>query len=204
MKTFAQRLAKILGAGESRTVLRAANSLAYSTLDDNEASLHLRERIRGHDRGIRTTMTILGRRRNEFAHDRAYRLLAAATTGTPVQPIAAEWIDHFGREEELGRLPLGDAFTRLKELEPMLVDPHLEHLPVSHNETLVGPMAQHPDPLVRSRLALCIILQYQAIAEGDVGYGDVHTSYFSAPRKLVALVSDVRRAGVPEPPTFLS
>ncbi len=61
-------------------------------------------------------------RRDDYIDDRTYRLLAAAAADTTVAPIPLERVDLFAQEEEIGRMPMEQAFGRLAEIEPGLLD----------------------------------------------------------------------------------
>jgi hypothetical protein len=60
--------------------------------------------------------------RQDYVNDRAYRLLVGVRDGGVVPPIEAECRDRFAREEELGRLPLPEAFARIAATAPSLVE----------------------------------------------------------------------------------
>jgi hypothetical protein len=99
---------------------RAARGLAYSTLSDDEACARLREWIGTVDDVVWEAVESSARSRGDYVHDRAYRLLSAAANYTLVEPIDPASADLFREEENLGRLPLGEAFDLLAAREPKL------------------------------------------------------------------------------------
>jgi hypothetical protein len=175
-----------------------ALDLARSELSDEEARIRLHEQIRETPRAVRRALKVLRASRDEFDHDRAYRLLEASFTYTSVQPIKSNCVGLFSLEETLGRKPMWEAFNDIKELVPGLVELESAMKPqyggwsqadfagVRHRViTLVGPAASEQlDSLARSQLALTIATQYLAILGGDSRYGNAQTSYFKAPHKL--------------------
>jgi hypothetical protein len=121
--------------------------------------------------------------------DRAYRILTAAIKGEPTQPIRAENAALFERERQLGWMPLSQAFKSLSEVVPELdaIRVYAEQAARSPTEfgiaradkdqvvirsgvgppnpshdadRLVGPKSQHPDPLIRSPVALRVAVTY--------------------------------------------
>jgi hypothetical protein len=98
----------------------AARGLAYSTLSDEEACARLREWIGAPDDVVREAVESSAHRRRSYAHDRAYRLLSAAASNELVQPIDLASVKLFRQEEDVGRLPLDQAFDFLAEREPKL------------------------------------------------------------------------------------
>jgi hypothetical protein len=191
-------------ARRRRSVLEAALRLARAEVSDEDARLRLDEQTRKAPRAARRALKVLRVSRDEFDHDRAYRLLEASLTHMPVHPIKPDYIDRFSREEELGRKPICEAFDDLKKLVPELVE--LEATVEQHPKGLsqedfagvrhrivgmVGPAVPEAlDSLARSQLALTIGTQYLAILGGDSRYGDKQTPYFAAPHRLYV------RAGV--------
>src|ERR1700730_12072595 len=75
---------------------------AHWELNDVEAGKSLREQIQLHPRGARSALSLLGLTRDEFASDRAYRLLEAAIKNVSVEPVRGAMTDLFSREEKLG------------------------------------------------------------------------------------------------------
>jgi hypothetical protein len=168
--------------------LRAAEALAYSRLGDDEARDQLRSRVEGDEQAVLNAVEWLALRRDEYVGDRAYRILLAAATDTPVKPIDPAMEDRFAAERELGSLPLGDAFERLARLEPglrelaedaSLSDPDL----TKHRVELVGIGARSKDPLLSSDLAASIVMQYVRARGGRSGEVDLSKSFFESPKK---------------------
>jgi hypothetical protein len=87
--------------------LQAAEELAYSKLSDEEASERLRPRVAGSEQAVLDAIDWLEYGRDEYIGDRAYRLLLAAATDTPVRPIDPAMADQFAAERELGSMPPG-------------------------------------------------------------------------------------------------
>jgi hypothetical protein len=168
--------------------LQAAEALAYSRLGDDEARDQLRSRVEGDEQAVLNAVEWLALRRDEYVGDRAYRILLAAATDTPVKPIDPAMEDRFAAERELGSLPLGDAFERLARLEPglrelaedaSLSDPDL----TKHRVELVGIGARSKDPLLSSDLAASIVMQYVRARGGRSGEVDLSKSFFESPKK---------------------
>jgi hypothetical protein len=190
------RLMRMMRSQERVAIYRAAILHARLDCDDESAKARLAEEIAPHRRGRDAALRMLRRGRGEFLSDRAFRLLYAATHDLPVEPRCRQMEELFGREARLGRLPVATAYAQLVEMEPRLGDPELSHRGSSETATnatpagmrlsmFLGPNAQHPDPLVRSQLALSIAAQYQAVLRGDLGEGAENASYFAATRKMV-------------------
>jgi hypothetical protein len=176
-----------VGASDSRAVMRAAARQARSTLDDARAKSELEREVSAHGDGVRNAHDALRRDRAEFVTDRAFRLLDAVVCDTSVDAISAAKIDIFTREEELGRTSVELAFGQLAEMEPRLDElvRSRGEAPTIRLSELVGPNAQHPDPLMRSQLALSIATHYLAILNGKLPPEAKNESYFSARRRVV-------------------
>ena len=105
-----------------------ARDVAWSPASDEEARdelarrVGLRERLEDDQTAISDAAEHLGRKRESFVDDRAYRLFTAAMTGSAVRPIDPAVADLFRRKEELGRMPLKEAFEQLAALDPRLRD----------------------------------------------------------------------------------
>lgn len=195
----------------ARTTLRAA----HSAEPDEDARRRLEGDLASNGQQAQDALTIFSRMREQFDTDRAYRLLYAAMTNTPVQPIAADRRDLFISEEQLGRMPLSDAFAFLAKRQPQLyqfekaarvadgvtgpllgdntgADDATVNAP-PYVSALLGPGAQDcTDPLLRSQLALSIASQYLAIMAGSHD-GDDSCSYFASPKKRMTLSSSFDR-----------
>jgi hypothetical protein len=181
-----------------REIVRAAVKAAQSPEGDSAAQTKLAGIIRDSPRAAQHALKMLRHSRDQFDSDRAYRLLEAALSGLPVQPIAPPDRELFAQEESLGRQPMSDAFARLKLVSPGLgeleatVDQEISSLGQSDFTSvrrrlapLVGPAASDQlDSIARSQIALTIAAQYLAILGGDSRYGTQDTPYFAAPQKL--------------------
>jgi hypothetical protein len=195
-------------------ISRASPRAAHSAEPDEDARRHLMEELASNGQHAQDALAIFERMRGQFDADRAYRLLYAAMTDTPVQPIAADRRDLFLREEQLGRMPLSEAFGFLAKHQPVLYQLEkatraaVEHVTQAltdeaksrddsveaplHISALLGPSAQDcTDPLLRSQIALSIASQYLAIVAGSHD-GDDSCSYFESPNKRMTLSSGFR------------
>ena len=182
--------------------MEAAEELAYSSLSDEEARNRLRPRVAGSEQVVLDATEWLERQRDEYIGDRAYRLLLAAATDTPVKPIDPAMADHFAAERELGSMPLGEAFDRLAQLEPRLRelaeaasprDPELR----KHRSELVGIGARSEHPLLSSDLAASIVMQYVLARGRSDRDPDLSKSYFEGPRKTGVRSGNFFGAGRP-------
>jgi hypothetical protein len=164
--------------------------VVYSRLTDAEAAARIGSFVESNPRAARTTLRHV-RDALKFSRgydtDRACRILDAAIQGRPPAPVRAQDVQLFDRERELGWLPLGEAFARLRSAVPELAEIQAraeelaatpdafgivydEHenvidvpsgvLPTAHG--LVGPGSRHPDPLIRSNLAATVAARYVA------------------------------------------
>ena len=168
--------------------LQAAEQLACSTLSDEEARDRLRPRVAGNEQPVLDAIEWLGLRRDEYIGDRAYRLLLAAATDTPVRPIDPAMADQFAAERELGSMPLDEAFERLAEMEPGLRELPREASPrdrefMKQRSELVGIGARSGDPLMSSDLAASIVMLYTRARSRKDPDLDLTTSYFESPKK---------------------
>jgi hypothetical protein len=209
----------VAGSSDNREVVRAATRRARSALDDEHARVELGRDISAHRDGMFGALSVLGRDRADFVADCAFRLLDAVARGVPVQPIASENAEMFACEEELGRIAVADAYLRLAHIESRLAklmqQRHDATLEASDRllrrpdgqmiagaalnaqlHTLVGPSAQHPDPLIRSQLAFSLVSHYLAILNGKLPPEARTESYFSAQRRVMV------RSGVLTGPTY--
>jgi len=138
-------------------------------------------------------------RQDDYIDDRAYRLLAAVATGTPVAPISPERAELFAREEAIGRMPMEQAFQRLAEIEPGLLDLQAKAETVEQNgdprgcglpkhikeplHRLIGGGARSDDELLHTTLATSIVYQYLEILAGNTRFGTPDIAYFDSPIK---------------------
>ena len=139
--------------------------------------------------------------------DRAIRLINAAMHGMPMQPIRPECVESFGQEARLGRMPLREAFAEMVSREPELEgitqrfeDGHAALMASRHEHTerkwnhdafvmlrdaqrevdeTIGPMSQHPDPLLRSYISRNIAYCWLRNISGTPPRTDPDASYFS-------------------------
>jgi hypothetical protein len=182
-------------------VQRAAWKAAYGAPDDASARVALRDRLQAGPDILAEATIDLSRRRDDYIHDRAYRLLSAAAADTAVQPIAPERQVLFAEEESIGRIPIEQAFQRLAELQPRLLDvkraaeigdpgadaeerglpKHLRQM--LHG--LVGAGSSGDHDLIRTNLATSIVHQYWEQLRGRPRAGDPQTAYFDSPTKQI-------------------
>lgn len=184
-------------------VTRAAHKEAYSPLDDEAAKARLCERLEAErevagPEVVQETLTHF-RQRDDYIDDRAYRLLAATAADTTVAPIPPERAALFAQEEEIGRMPIEQAFQRLVEIEPGLFDlksqvetveqgddPRSCGLPKQIREPLhwlVGGGASSDHELLHTTLATSIVHQYLRQLAGDKRLGTPEVAYFDSPIK---------------------
>jgi hypothetical protein len=179
-------------------VTRAATKAAYTSLDDEAARLELSGELNADAEVIRETLANYPSR-DDYIADRAYRLLAAAATGSAVATMPAERADLFTQEEEIGRTPMVQAFARLAETEPGLLEIEQQTRPVIEDHDLdqcglpkeirhrlarlVGGGARSDRQLLHTPLATSIVHQYLQILAGNARLGTPDVSYFDSPIK---------------------
>ena len=164
---------------EAGGLLDLAYELAGSDIDDETAASRLRAAFsqqKGGDRAVAYALDWLARARERQVGDRAYRIAQAAATGAPVEPVEPARGALFGRLQEMGEMPIGEAYAELLRLVPELagVVDAAEPLPDGvlggqreeaaagvqrlrwgqrqrqRIASLVGPNAANPDPLVNT------------------------------------------------------
>jgi hypothetical protein len=186
---------------------RAAKEAAYGPLDDEAAKVALGDRLEDEPEILKEATIDLARRRDDYIGDRAYRLLSAATAGTAVQPIPPERQELFAGEEAIGRMPIEQAFQRLAEIEPRLLDVERQtraaevddkgSLPLDVNgrlRSLVGGAAERDDELLRCNLASSIAQHYLRVLAGDSRCGSPDMPFFENPRKTFSVTIPIRRS----------
>jgi hypothetical protein len=186
---------------------RAAKEAAYGPLDDESAKAALRERIGGEAEVLTEATIDLAKHRDDYIGDRAYRLLSAAAAGTAVQSIPPERRELFTAEEVIGTMPIEQAFQRLAEIEPRLLD--IERMTRAAEvddkgslppdvdrrlRSLVGGAAERDDELLRSNLASSIAQHYLRVLVGDSRCGSPEMSFFENPRKTFSVTIPIRRS----------
>jgi hypothetical protein len=177
------RAALAAGHGIS-AVIASARQAAMSGAEDEAACQVLRAGLPKDREPVGKALARLADLRVNYLEDRAFRLLQAASTDSPVQPIDAQHRELYLEEARLGRMPLAEAFAYLAALEPRLtqrVGP-VGRLTVGLGE-LVGPRASSPHPLLRTDLAIEIVTEYlKARREGAAITEDL-TPFFERPRR---------------------
>jgi hypothetical protein len=184
-------------------VTRAARKEAYSSLDDEATKARLSERLEAEPEVtgpevVEEALIHFGQR-DDYIDDRAYRLLAAAAASTTVAPSPPERADLFAQEEEIGRMPMEQAFERLAEIEPGLLDLKSQVEAVEKNgdlrscglpkqikeplHRLVGGGASSDHELLHTSLATSIVHQYLRQMAGDQRVGTPEVAYFDSPIK---------------------
>ena len=158
-------------------------------MSDEDAAAALRPVVVAHPDAAGATLAYITanhERVGGYVADRARRLLTAAVTDTPPTPVAPTMAGLYARERELGHLPLAAAVARLTELQPQLDElfsrasesGQLGHASIrdvklsSAAHELVGPRSTHPDPLVRSQLALSIAAMNIRMLTGQLADDD--------------------------------
>jgi hypothetical protein len=200
---------RIARSERTMPVTRAARKEAYSSLDDEGAKARLSERLEAEPEVfgpevVEEALIHFGQR-DDYIGDRAYRLLASAAAGAAVAPTPPERAELFEQEESIGRMPMGQAFERLAEIEPGLLDlksrieaveksgdPGNCGLPKQIREPLhrlVGGGANSDHELLHTTLATSIVHQYLRQLAGDKRVGTSDTSYFDSPIKHFAATS---------------
>jgi hypothetical protein len=208
---------KMARSERTMPVTRAAHKEAYSSLDDESAKARLRERLEAEPEVVEEALTHF-LRRDDYIDDRAYRLLAAAAAGTTVAPIPADRAELFRQEESIGRMPMEQAFERLAEIEPGLLDLKSQIEAVEKNgdrrdcglpkqireplHRLVGGGASSDHELLQTSLATSIVHQYLEMLAGNTRFGTPDISYFESPIKhfvATGVLFDFRRSKRPRP-----
>jgi len=206
-------IAKELGQTFHQTAMREAGGLvdlayelADSDLDDEAAASRLRAAFsqqKDSDRAVAYSLDWLARGRERRVGDRAYRITHAAATGAPVEPVESARVALFGRLQDMGDMPIGEAYAELVRLVPELAEvvDAAEPLPGGAPEgqrdeaaaemqrlrwgqqqkqriaALVGPDAAPPDPLVKTLAMGNLVVNYMHIVAGDDSLGTVDTSH---------------------------
>jgi hypothetical protein len=161
--------------------------VVYAPVSDVEAVERMRPVVRDDPGAAKLTLAEVKDMRDSrpgYVTDRAYRIMAAAISGSAPASVNPEDVAVFAREKDLGMRPLKDAFDSLAVLVPELGPlmgriVRLVDLPPERDrdnalngqigdrvEKLVGPRSDHPDPLVRSQVALQVVVSYFRYLEG--------------------------------------
>jgi hypothetical protein len=202
LRRLTHKLLQVNEAGGAADIYGQAMRAARSGKSDADALPALAASVAAAQAGAERALAILSVRRSDYLSDRAFRLLSAAMVpGATVVP-EEETSDSLHRQEErLGRRPLKQAYAELVEREPRLgeVDPAAQTdeavgalgeagvgpgRPTPAVEALVGPRAEHADPLVRSRLALDVARCYIESAK-EQRADMLDNSYFANPARVV-------------------
>jgi hypothetical protein len=189
-------------------VRRALSNVAQKPIDDEAAKAELEEKLAGKEAEV--VELLMDRNfmiRDSYLSDREYRLLAAVASKSEVEPMPTWRASLFSAEAELGSVPMDQAFHKLAQIEPRLLDIERrarlpivglqEHrgLPKSMREELVqlvGGAADGDDELLCTNLASSVVHQYlQAlIAPTDMSPADV--SYWAARHKVSVVSAPVK------------
>jgi len=190
---------------------QAAMSAASSTADDETARMSLRAQLTAPADVLREAAVELSKDREDYVHDRAYRLLSAAAADGPVQPIPPERSDLFDRERALGSMPMGQAYRELASIEPGLqrIEQRVragEHEREADGRSalgkeidqqlreLVGGGATRDDELLRTTLAGSLARQYLWILSGATQFGTADDSFYQAPLRTFVSSTVIRRS----------
>lgn len=179
-------------------MVEASISVARSDLSDQEAVARLRNLMESNKAVGERAIERLGRQRDTYVRDRAFRLAEAAARDVEVQALAADQRELFDKERELGSMALEDAFEWLVSIVPELDELRRSVREAAPGEwlsprlhearELLGPDSQSLDQLVRTRLASIIAMNYLSVLSGDERRGDMNTPYFviaEQPRRVV-------------------
>lgn len=179
-------------------VTGAAHKAAFSPLDDEAVKAKLLENLDAEPEIVEEAVAHF-HRLDDYIHDRSYRLLSAIAASTAVAPAPPERAALFAQEEEIGRMPMEQAFQRLAEIEPGLVDLKIRAETLEKNDyskgcglpkhikqslhRLVGGGARSDNDLLHTTLATSIVHQYLEILAGNTRFGTPDISYFDSPIK---------------------
>lgn len=104
-------------------VRRAVYGVAQRAIEDAAAMRELEEKLAGKEAEVVELLTDRSFMvRDDFESDRRYRLLAAVASRSEVEPMPPWRASLFSEEQELGSLPMDQAFQKLAEVEPRLLD----------------------------------------------------------------------------------
>lgn len=171
-----------------------AQECAYSADSDDEAVRKLRALISDCEPDVvSAALSQCQADRVDYVADRAYRLLSAAVSGSPVEPIDPEKESLFLEEEALGRLPLQEAFAKLAGLEPYLAElgervrPEgsskvMDQLEVAARVETFFRLPNKKEPILRSRVAAGVACQYVEVVIGRIDRDAMDVPYFSDPQ----------------------
>jgi hypothetical protein len=163
----------------------AALRQAASAAEDDVAAAALSGEVEDRGSAAQRAIEDLGHPRDNFLYDRAYRLLTAVVHGGPVRRIDPAMANLFAAEEQLGRLPLQEAFASLTRTEPRLAEVEHEFRArrsefapddafkqvietiSNRRESLVGFGARKQPWLLRSDITEAVVIRYLlAVAAG--------------------------------------
>jgi hypothetical protein len=145
------------------------SKVVHSHLSDQAAVDHVRPFVRENPDGAKAAKAWVSDMRRDdggYIADRYYRILVAVITDTPPRPIAPQNAERYARERELGWMPLEDAFAVIATAVPEVAaiaasptsSPDLRWSDELHR--VIGPGSRHPDPVMRSSLAVQIAVTY--------------------------------------------
>ena len=163
-------------------VRRELMRVVHSHMTDTEAVAVMGPVVRDDPAGGAATLSYVTETRDFYGGyipDRAYRILIAATQQRPPDTADPNEAELFERERQLGWLPLDQAFRQLADTVPDLdaLAARIQNEQGSRYilalQKLVGPRSSHPDPLIRSALALQIVSNYFSALRGEPSALDV-------------------------------
>jgi hypothetical protein len=188
-------------------IKRLASFQARVEESDERALAAITDEVRRHPDAAREARERLAPHIFCYEADRAVRLIDAAVHGSPVQPIRPDHAELFEQEARLGRMPLRDAFaevvsreTELEHIRQRLEESHAALMSSSDERTehasshdafvilrdaqrevdrIIGPLSQHPDPLLRSYIPRNIAYCWLRSVSGTPPPTDPDVSYFS-------------------------
>jgi hypothetical protein len=150
--------------------------------DDAAAAAELRAVVTAERAGARLLVERLALSRETAGTDRIHRLVRAALDDAPVAPVDLADAAFFARLQELDAMPIGEAFRQLADLQPALnglvgsvgPDPIGQRRRVAK---VVGPKAEHADPVIRAFRTERLVDAYLRIAAGNTADGDATTPW---------------------------
>jgi hypothetical protein len=207
---------RIARSERTMPVTDAAHKAAFSPLDDETVKAKLREDLDAEPEIVEEAVAHF-HRLDDYIGDRSYRLLSAVAAGTAVASVPPERAALFAQEEEIGRMPMEQAFQRLAEIESGLLnlksraetlekngDPSGCGLPKHIKKPLhrlVGGGARSDNDLLHTTLATSIVHQYLEILAGNTRFGTPDVAYFDSPIKHFVVTGAIgfRRSKRPRP-----
>jgi hypothetical protein len=172
----------------------------YSDATDEQVVRDLRPVVDQDRRAAREMGDYAAGKRSGYLGDRVFRVLNAALADTKPEPIPEERAEAFARERDLGDRTLKDAYGQLERLVPELTEiaaamaaegapthpdgqvAAMPPMPIKRIKALVGPKSSNAHPLVRSDLALSVVVAYMRAVGGGRNHLDLTAPFFEQRR----------------------